>query len=358
MKTNRVLAIALAAASVGGAYAQSSVTLFGIVDANLRYVKNSDLGSNYGMSNSGLSSGRLGFRGVEDLGGGLKAGFWLESDVNADTGTISPTGKMFQRRSTVSLMGNWGEIRLGRDFAPSSVHSYKYDPFGVIGVGGQNITSTTARGLANYYRHDNAVGYFTPNFGGVQAEFMFAPDEQASNNTGRHLSGRLSYENGPISASVSYGVTNVATAGGTQGKFKQLGIAGSYNFGVAQLVASVYRDDLPFGTYGATTASAQTAGSEDRWLIGVNVPVGNHLIRASYVRTNARKGPAAYNDSDASKIAIGYVHNLSKRTSLYGTVARVNNDGAANFSIAGGAPTPGGWSGNSTGAEVGLKHSF
>lgn len=357
MKINRALALSLAAASLG-ASAQSSVTLFGVVDANLRYVKNSGLSSNYGMSNSGLSSGRLGFRGVEDLGGGLKAGFWLESDVNADTGTISPTGKMFQRRSTVSLMGNWGEVRLGRDFAPSSVHSYKYDPFGVIGIGGQNVTSSTARALSNYYRHDNAVGYFTPKFGGLQAEFMFAPDEQANSNTGRHLSGRISYDNGPISASVSYGTTNVATAAGATGKFKQLGVAGSYNFGVLQVVASIYRDDLPLGAYGAAAASAQTAGSEDRWLIGVNVPVGNDLIRASYVRTNARKGTAAYNDSDASKLAIGYVHNMSKRTSVYGTIARVSNDGAANFAIAGGAPTPAGWSGNSTGAEVGIKHSF
>lgn len=357
MKINRALALSLAAASLG-ASAQSSVTLFGVLDANIRYVKNSSLPSNYGMSNSGLSSGRLGFRGVEDLGGGLKAGFWLESDVNADTGTTNANGKFFQRRSTVSLMGNWGEVRLGRDFAPSSVHSFKYDPFGVIGIGGQNVTASTARGLPNYYRHDNAVGYFTPNFGGVQAEFMFAPDEQATGNTGRHVSGRLSYDNGPVSASVSYGTTNVATAGGVAGKFKQLGVAGSYNFGVAQLIASFYRDDLPLGAYGATAAAAVTAGSEDRWLIGVNVPVGNHLIRASYVRTNARKGTAAYNDSDASKIAVGYVHNLSKRTSLYGTVARVSNDGAANFAIAGGAATPGGWSGNSTGAEFGIKHSF
>ncbi|GHC92901.1 porin [Pseudorhodoferax aquiterrae] len=354
MKINRALALSLAAASLG-ASAQSSVTLFGVVDANVRYVKNSGLSSNYGMSNSGLSSGRLGFRGVEDLGGGLKAGFWLESDVNADTGTISPTGKMFQRRSTVSLMGNWGEIRLGRDFSPASVHSFKYDPFGVIGIGGQNVTSRIPGAIASYYRHDNAVGYFTPNFGGLQAEFMFAPDEQATSNTGRHMSGRLSYDNGPVSVSLSYGTTNVAYNGTSTGKYKQLGLAGSYNFGVAQLIASMYRDDLPFGTYGT---AGVTAGSEDRWLIGVNIPIGNDQIRASYVRTNARKGTAGYNDSDADKWAIGYVHNMSKRTSIYGTVSRVSNDGGANFAIAGGAPTPGGWSGNSTGAEVGIKHSF
>lgn len=353
MKTHRTLALALAAASVGGANAQSSVTLFGVVDANVRYVKNSGLASNYGMSNSGLSSGRLGFRGVEDLGGGLKAGFWLESDVNADTGTISSTGKMFQRRSTVSLMGNWGEVRLGRDFSPASTQSYKYDPFGVIGIGGGQVINRMRTAFSSYYRHDNAVGYFTPNFGGLQAEFMFAPDENAANNVGRHMAGRVSFENGPLSVSLSYGSTNVSTNGTSTGKYKQLGLAGSYDFGVAQLLASVYRDDLPYGTYGTVTA-----GSEDRWLIGVNIPVGTDLIRASYARTNARKGTAGYNGSDATKLAVGYVHNMSKRTAVYGTIARVSNDGAANFAISGGASTPTGWSGNSTGAEFGIKHSF
>ncbi|MEG1770625.1 MAG: porin, partial [Comamonas sp.] len=90
MKLRPTYAAALAAVFVSaGAYAQSNVTLFGIVDANVRYVKNSDLPSNVTMNSGGLSTGRLGFRGVEDLGGGLKAGFWLESDVLADTGNTS-----------------------------------------------------------------------------------------------------------------------------------------------------------------------------------------------------------------------------------------------------------------------------
>src|SRR5260221_1860011 len=76
------------------------------------------------MNNSGLSSGRFGFRGVEDLGGGLKAGFWLESDVNADTGTFSSTGKFFQRRSTISLMGNFGEVRLRSEEHTSELQSH------------------------------------------------------------------------------------------------------------------------------------------------------------------------------------------------------------------------------------------
>src|SRR3989475_12622547 len=122
MNLKHIVALSLAGIAAS-ASAQSSVTLFGIVDVNTRYVNNSNLPSNLTMNNSGLSSGRFGFRGVEDLGGGLKAGFWLESDVNADTGTFSSTGKFFQRRSTISLMGNFGEVRLGRDFSPASMNA-------------------------------------------------------------------------------------------------------------------------------------------------------------------------------------------------------------------------------------------
>lgn len=349
MKINRALALTLAAASVG-ASAQSSVTLFGVVDANMRYVKNSGLPSNTSMNNSGLSSGRFGFRGVEDLGGGLKAGFWLESDVNADTGTTNANGKLFARRSTVSLMGNFGEVRLGRDLTPASAHTYRYDPFGVIGIAGSNATSRIpTAAAATYYRADNMVQYLTPNLGGLQAELAFAPDENTANNVGRHGAARIAYDNGPLSVSLSYGTTNINAA---SSKFKQLGLGVAYNFGVARLLAFYQRDDLPFGTYGGVVA-----GAEDKILLGVTVPVGLHQIRASYVRTDSRKGSSAFNGSDANKYAIGYVHNLSVRTALYGTATRVSNKGGANFSLAGGAPGLAA-GGNSTGMEVGIKHSF
>ena len=135
MNFKHIVALSLAGVAAG-ASAQSSVELFGIVDVNTRYVNNSNLPSNLTMNNSGLASGRWGLRGVEDLGGGLKAGFWLESDIAADTGTFSSTGKFFQRRSTISLMGNFGEVRLGRDFSPASQNATKYDPFNVIGLAG------------------------------------------------------------------------------------------------------------------------------------------------------------------------------------------------------------------------------
>lgn len=350
MKPHYTAAAALAAVFAStGAFAQSSVTMFGIVDVNTRYEKNSDLPSNLTMNNSGLSSGRLGFRGVEDLGGGLKAGFWLESDVNADTGSISATGKMFQRRSTVSLMGNFGEIRLGRDFSPASQHTTKFDPFGVIGLAGSSVSSRMPGAFASYYRHDNAMQYFTPTFGGAQLEVMYAPDESVTSNTGRHMATRLVYDNGPLSLSASYGTTNVNAAGS---KLKQMGLAAAYDFGFVRLMGFFQRDDVPFGTYGTVTA-----GAEDRILLGFTAPIGRHQLRGSYVRTNSRGGNAAFNGSDADKYSIGYVHNLSNRTALYTTGSYIANKGNANFSLAGGASGLAA-GGKSIGAEFGIRHAF
>lgn len=247
------------------------------------------------MNNSGLSSGRFGFRGVEDLGGGLKAGFWLESDVNADTGTISGTNKMFQRRSTVSLMGSFGEVRLGRDFTPASQLVVRYDPFGVIGLAGSNVTSRMPGAFASYYRHDNAIQYITPVWSGLQVETMYALDESATTNAGRHMAARVAYDNGPLSLSAVYGTTTVNAAGA---KLKQTGLGAAYDLGVVRLMGFYQREEVPFGTYGTAVA-----GPESRFLLGVTVPVGRDQVRASWVRTDSRGGTAAFNGSDADKFA-------------------------------------------------------
>ncbi len=338
MKFHPLYAAALAALASAGVNAQSSVTLFGVTDVNMRSVNNSGVASNTTMSGGGLSSNRLGFRGIEDLGGGLKAGFWLESDIALDTGTTNANGKFFARRSTVSLISNFGELRLGRDLNPSGAHSYMYDPFGVIGIGGSAGVARYA-GQLSFYRTDNAFQYFSPIVGGFQANLMYAPDESGVNNVNRYGGARLSYANGPMSVSVSYGSTDV-----TGGKFTTSGLAGSWDFGVAKLMAHYYRDKL-------------LNAAESRYLVGVSVPVGAHEVRASYVNSNASGGTAAYNSNDADQMAIGYVHNLSKRTALYGTLSRISNKGGATFAIAGGTPgiTPGG---KSTGYELGVRHSF
>src|SRR5689334_23758725 len=132
-----LLALAVLGAFAGAASAQSSVTLFGIVDVNVGQVKNETPTTSTKitrMSTDGINSSRLGFRGVEDLGGGMKAGFWLEAGLAPDTGAQGGSNGIstvtFNRRSTVSLMGNFGEVRLGRDYDPSFWNLTVFDPFG------------------------------------------------------------------------------------------------------------------------------------------------------------------------------------------------------------------------------------
>jgi predicted porin len=348
---------ALLAAAAGAAHAQSSVTLFGVADAGIRSVHNSGVGSNTTMSSNGNSTSRFGFRGEEDLGGGLKAGFWLEAGLNLDGGTSDTTsGKLFNRRSTVSLMNNYGEVRLGRDYNPTGRAAFEFDPFGALGVGAStNVSRFSVAQSSLYLRGDNQVSYFLPSVAGLYGQVTFAPGESVNPTApvGTNLSlarkyggGRLGYKNGPLDVNIAYGKmdTTDVTAPTTVSSFKSTGVAGSYDFGMAKLISHYYRE-------------TQMTAKETRFLIGVSVPFGAQEFKASYIRTNDTNSAAPLTEGKASQFALGYVYNLSKRTALYSSAARISNKGAATYVISGGMPgiTPGG---SSTGYEVGLRTSF
>ena len=166
-----LLALAALTAFAGVASAQSSVTLFGIVDLSVNSVKNGSVSQKL-QSSDQLNSNRLGFRGVEDLGGGLRAGFWIEGAMSPDTGG---TGQTWQRRSTVSLMGGFGEVRLGRDYTTSFWNKTVFDPFGTNGLGSElNVESTLGSGATTLVRANNAVSYFLPAMGGIYGQVQVA----------------------------------------------------------------------------------------------------------------------------------------------------------------------------------------
>lgn len=342
MKKFAVLAVF--AAISGGAYAQSSVTLFGIVDEAARYVKNGDLKMK-SLASGGINSSRLGVRGVEDLGDGLKAGFWLETGLNPDSGTQSDGTRFWNRRSTVSLMGNFGEVRLGRDFTPTYTGYTDYDVFGdngVAAVGKFDSSLGTVRDTAT--RADNQIMYLLPsNIGGVYGRFAVAAGEGTAGK--KYFGGRLGYAAGPVDVSASYGQTTVAPLLG-EDKFKTADLGGSYDFGVVKAMG--YYTQSKFVDQKIATYS-----------LGVIVPFGVSQIKASYTHANASGTNAAgvsVDANDANQFALGYIYNLSKRTALYGTAAYVKNKGAATFAVAS-APTMVAGE-KSTGLEVGLRHSF
>lgn len=331
-----LLALAVLGTFAGVASAQSSVTLFGIVDLNGRSIKNGSTTQKQQVSNS-LNSNRLGFRGTEDLGGGMFAGFWLEGAMNNDSGegTATGGGQNWQRRSTVSLGGRFGEIRLGRDYTASFWNTTVFDPFGTNGVGSfLNTAGTSAITTATtYVRANNSFGYFLPgNLGGLYGQVQTSLGEGVDAN--KQTSVRIGWAGGPINIAVSTGKTDLAT------EYTHNNIAGSWNAGFANFMAQY---------------DTQEAGAAERvmYLFGVIVPVGQHELKFSYVNS---KGDGPLNGVDADQFALGYIYNLSKRTALYGHYAQIKNKGGAAFVV--GAGPGNATNDKSTGYEVGLRHSF
>ncbi|RYF75898.1 MAG: porin, partial [Comamonadaceae bacterium] len=287
-----------------------------------------------------------------------------------------------------------------------------FDPFGTNGVGtslftniggstafGGGLTGGTATSNSNYVRASNAVQYFLPsNIGGFYGQFMYGLHEKVKYDpvtfpagangglpalnqarTGRYVGGRVGYANGPLDVGVAYGQSTIGDNffAGITNNLRQASLGASFDFGVAKLfgevteIRNVFKYDTPVVTQ-TTQLGAKLRGA----LVGVTVPVGPGLIRASYARMKADidQDPfALYNREDpkADKFSLGYVHNLSKRTALYATVARIVNKNGFAASV-GGAPAftntaafganTGLYTGyqarNSTGYDIGVRHSF
>lgn len=344
--------IALAAFGLtGAAVAQSSVTLFGVVDAAVRYTKASGQ-SLKKLDSSGLNTSRFGVRGTEDLGGGLKAGFWLESEVGVDNGVAGGGNAFWGRRATVSLSGDFGEVRLGRNKTTTRLHLEDFDPYAFTGLGNvgavySNLGASSANGLGGgttLARADNLVSYSLPgNLGGFFGAVDVSAGEGTNTNKGQY--GRFGYKDGAILVSAAYGSSSNAA---DSDKFKLASIGGAYDFGVAR----------PTLSYTET----KYAGRKQQVLTAaVTVPLGQGQLIASYTDAKA-KGAASNPVGDATLFAVGYVYNLSKRTALYTTYGMLDNDNAAKtpFVITGTAsnvPTvkPGD---KSQGFDVGIRHSF
>jgi predicted porin len=375
-----VFVLSAVALACGGAMAQSSVTLSGIVDVN---VQRFDMGSNGKatmVGNGGLSTSRLVFRGTEDLGGGLYGGFWLEGSINPDTGEgrntnlnnqpsgaaagpAGTTGFKFDRSSYVSLGSkSMGELRLGHDFIPTHWSSIYFDPFNANGVaraGNLTFAGVTAGSLPTAITASNSVSYWLPsNLGGVYGMAMVAVGENntgAANEDDGNLAGfRLGYATGPFDVAVAMTRTR-NLASGTIGAYRHANIGGTYNAGFAKFFA-LYN----VITVGLSTGEVKKNTAE----VGAHIPVGKAgRIRVSYVTVDDKSSGSLTNangslrnGNDANQWGLGYVHDLSKRTALYATYAQLDNKGQGQYLLSGGrAP---GLGEKTTGFEMGVRHAF
>ncbi len=342
-----LLVLAVAVLAAGTAAAQSSVTLFGIVDAAVRQVKNGGAGSQKQLASGAGSTSRFGMRGVEDLGGGMRAGFHLEAGIAADTGT--PDAKFWGRRSTVSLFSRFGEIRLGRDYVPSFWNTVA-DPFGLVGVGsigsaftygtGSNLGSTATTVL----RADNAISYFLPAMGGLYGQATVAAGEGVAGN--QYRGARLGYAAGPIDVAFGWGNTDT----GSTPDFKQYNVLFEYNFGFAKL-HTLY------------DVRKWNPREEKVVMVGASVPLSElGSMRFAYSRAD-RSGGAVGSGfgkaDDARLMAVAYQYILSKRTLWYTTYARLSNKGARTSTVSSSGPLAGMLGGQtSTGLEIGMTHRF
>ncbi len=345
------VAFACLASLPAAASAQSKVEIFGTVDVGVAHLGGSGA-SKTGLSTGGANISRLGFRGTEELGGGLRAGFWLEAGLDVDSGSGKATGGglSFNRRSTVSLSGNFGELRLGRDDSATFLSTLIFDPFLTNGVGGTmgftmlGIPGTgTATGGAPI-QISNAVSYFLPqNLGGFYGQVQVAMGEQSrsapNKNQGDYRGLRLGYRQGAFNGALATGKL-YGDSEATDLTANNVGL--SYDLGVAKpmlLWATEKRGSLK------VTALQ----------LGVTAPVGPGELRASYGHYDT-----AGSNADWNKLSVGYGYNFSKRTQVYGTVAFLKNkDGAARSIGVQGLSAPGTTlGGRSSGVEVGVRHFF
>ena len=356
--------VTMSLAFTGTAMAQSSVTFQGVVDGSARSTHNS-LGTLRSLSSGNESTSRIVLRGTEDLGDGLKAGFWLESTLMSDTGTaggvaVTPAGQFWDRTSVVTLSSaRLGEVRLGREWTPVFLGWVYSDPFVAVGVGSAaNFFSSSASTVLNrafgsaafpstISRSSNTIQYFLPSgLGGVNGQLMMAAGEGGNaQGSFKYTAGRLGYRSGAINASIYYGATRIDAA---NADLKQMGAMGSYDFGLAKVSASI-------------TDSKFLTSKQTNYIVGLSVPIGVHLVRASYNRA-AQKGTSATGASidgdDAQMYTIGYEYSFSKRTALYGQVAHISNKGNARFVVPGGPVGLVAAGTSSTGSEIGIRHSF
>lgn len=354
----RVVCAAAGACCAVSASAQSSVTVFGVVDTAARYVKNDDVGAIKSLVSGANATSRLGFRGVEDLGGGLSAGFHLEHGIQADSGSAVSASQFWDRRATVSLASRTlGELRAGRDFVPAYLSWSRHDPFGYVGAAssGSFISATPVGPIRAAYgsggnttvRSNNALQYILPpGLGGVEGGVMLAAGEGGSAANGQHklIGGRIGFVQALFAVTVAHDrVENDLT---TQDAHTDTVVG-------AQLFLSFMKLSL------ATRQFKHDDAKQTNLLAGAVIPVGSGELRVSYNRVNLQGtvGTTRIDANDASLVGLGYVHTLSKRTALYSTASRIGNQGGATFAVAGGASGLAGGR-DSTALEVGLRHSF
>ena len=344
-----LLALAVLGAFAGAASAQSSVTIYGSLD--LAVTKgNGGTAANNGANGTSKAwiekqsnASRLGFRGNEDLGGGLSAQFQIEHRFTPDDGGVPATQPFWHGRSYVQLSSaTLGRIYLGRDYVPAFWVQNKSDPFGNDGVGQFGTTFSfagytvpSANTAPVNHRTSNTVGYKSPSLSGLTI--------QAATGLGEGVVDRedgfnAEYGAGPIYAAFAYQHVRKGVDP-TLGGNSLWNMAFHYDLGVVKPIIYYARAKVAGGTL-----------SNKVLQIGALAPIGGGTLKAMYGR-ETREAAAPNTLGNISKLGLGYDYPFSKRTNVYADVGF----GRQGDSITGGVPTS---FTNNHAYAVGLKHTF
>jgi GBP family porin len=371
-----LLAAALTVGFFGVAQAETSVTLYGILDGGIGYQQikgNTSRAENRtgatdakytktGLINGVQSGNRWGVKGAEDLGDGLRAVFQLESGFDLGTGKHAQGDRLFGRQATLGLASDaWGQLDFGRQTNIASKYFGAIDPFG-MGFGQANIGAAFT--AMNTVRYDNMVMYQTPNFSGFQfgVGYSFNVDggqewkESGTDDANkRAITTGIRYANGPLAVALSYDTFKVKGAAAENGT-TQIGVAGgvpvygytaavnggqdstvkSWNLGAAYDF-EVVKAHLAFGQtrngyfagndYGGESAfKTPTFGAAEglkvnSYMVGLSAPIGNGKILASWTMADPTSepdnNPVGSEWKKQQTYSLGYTYNLSKRTNVY-----------------------------------------
>ena len=346
------IALGVAAISIftaGNAAAQSSVTVYGIVDAGIEVISNAaTTGSNLSRLSSGnLSGSRIGFRGTEDLGGGLSAVFVLENGFSVDTGSTLQGGRLFGRQSYVGLQGSWGSLLLGRQNSLMLEWMSKYNTM-------DNATwSSKVHDAAFSDRIDNAIKY-TGKLGAFEVSTYYSTgfDSTKGGEVAGHMkSGReygvgTQYSNGDFKAALVYDLKNGQTAALEDNTDKHLTFGARYRIGAAEILGGY----LVRKQY--TEKPASNIRTDVSW-IGLSYQVSAPLqLSASYYHTDVKNS-----NKDPSSVITMVKYSLSKRTDLYLINSYVLNKNGSNLGVNGfGSDVIAGQ--NQFGTMAGIRHTF
>lgn len=333
---------------------QSTVSVYGIVDLGIAISDNENGSTGSRLNSGGLQGSRLGFRGREDLGGGLKAEFVLEAGLNVDDGTTVGTA-FFHRVSVLRLISqDYGSVTLGRQYTPSyialvdaglapNLGSVPSAHDGIPGyIQGQGMTAAGRfnNGMSSH-RVNNGLQYASPEMGGLSFSALYAFGEVSGNNkAGRVLGVAAKYKSGKDFLSAGYTETTSA-ANSSLPKNQIYAIGGRYNF--PSFHVNAY--------YTSQKNSNNIQGmNADVISIMLSYPVNNWVTTIGYSHMNDK----TKENWDSDQYAIGLVYYLSKRISLYSTLGhmRVKNGGIAGqfFARADGS--------KQTQIVTGMRHTF